>query len=266
MITFREYKKVDTLEEAWQLNQKRANRIVGGMLWLKMSSQSLATAIDLSGLGLDTIEETDREFRIGAMVTLRQLETHKKLNNYTGGAVAEAVRHIVGVQFRNMATVGGSVYGRYGFSDVLTVLLAMDSYVELYKGGTISLSEYAAQQTYDRDVLVRVIVKKPPAKYYYQSVRNTQTDFPVLTCAAAMTKQGLRLAVGGRPGRAIVLPMNAGLSEAPANREDAELFAAEVAKLVPTGSNLRGSAEYRTHLAQVLAFRAAVKLGGIETC
>ena len=29
MITFREYKKADTLEEAWQLNQKRANRIVG---------------------------------------------------------------------------------------------------------------------------------------------------------------------------------------------------------------------------------------------
>ena len=39
----------------------------------------------------------------------------------------EAVRHIVGVQFRNCATVGGSVYGRFGFSDVLTLLLALVS-------------------------------------------------------------------------------------------------------------------------------------------
>ena len=39
---------------------------------------------------------------------------------YTAGAVREAVRHIVGVQFRNCATVGGSIYGRFGFSDVLT--------------------------------------------------------------------------------------------------------------------------------------------------
>ena len=36
-----------------------------------------------------------------------------------------------------MATVGGSIWGRFGFSDVLTVFLAMDSYVELYKGGIV---------------------------------------------------------------------------------------------------------------------------------
>ena len=38
---------------------------------------------------------------------------------------------------RSMATVGGSIWGRFGFSDVLTVFLAMDSYVELYKGGIV---------------------------------------------------------------------------------------------------------------------------------
>lgn len=40
------------------------------------------TAIDLSGLGLDTIEETDVGFSIGAMVTLRQLETHPGLEAF----------------------------------------------------------------------------------------------------------------------------------------------------------------------------------------
>ena len=93
-----------------------------------------STAIDLCDLGLDTIEETDEEFSIGARVTLRELEQHVGLNTYTHDAVKNAVKDIVGVQFRNMATIGGSIWGRFGFSDVLTVFLAMDSYVELYKG------------------------------------------------------------------------------------------------------------------------------------
>ena len=78
MMTIREYKRAESLEEAWQLNQKKANRILGGMIWLKMETINVGTAIDLSGLGLDTIEETDVGFSIGAMVTLRQLETHRR--------------------------------------------------------------------------------------------------------------------------------------------------------------------------------------------
>ena len=94
MITIREYARPATLEEAWQLNQKRPNRVLGGMLWLKMEKISVGTAIDLSALGLDTIEETDTEFAIGAMATLRSLEPHAALNAATNGAMREAVRHI----------------------------------------------------------------------------------------------------------------------------------------------------------------------------
>ena len=32
MIKIKNYKKVENLEEAWELNQKRTNRIIGGML------------------------------------------------------------------------------------------------------------------------------------------------------------------------------------------------------------------------------------------
>ena len=156
MMTIREYKRAESLEEAWQLNQKKPNRILGGMIWLKMETINVGTAIDLSGLGLDAIEETEDSFSIGAMVTLRQLEQHPGLAAYTHGAMREAVRHIVGVQLRNLATVGGSIYSRFGFSDVLTMFLAMDCDVELYKGGILPLQEYA-QRPYDRDILVRLI-------------------------------------------------------------------------------------------------------------
>ena len=80
MFRAEDYVKVEDLDEAYELCQKRSSLIVGGMAWLKMSSVTKRVIIDLSGLGLDTIEETDQEFRIGCMCTLRQLETHPGLN------------------------------------------------------------------------------------------------------------------------------------------------------------------------------------------
>ena len=49
-MTKREYARPATLEEAWQLNQKKPNRVLGGMLWLKMEKINVGTAIDLSAL------------------------------------------------------------------------------------------------------------------------------------------------------------------------------------------------------------------------
>ena len=120
MLTIGNYVKVKTLEEAYELNQARNSRIMGGMMWMRLGNARVKTIIDMSDLGLNEIEETDHVFRIGAMCTLRQLEEHEGLRKFYGDGIAESLRHIVGVQFRNQATVGGSIYGRYGFSDVLT--------------------------------------------------------------------------------------------------------------------------------------------------
>lgn len=172
------------------------------------------------------------------------------LNEYSDHAIANAVKDIVGVQFRNMATVGGSIWGRFGFSDVLTVFLALDSYVELYKGGIIPLEQFAKMQA-DNDILVRLIVKKTPCKVVYSSVRNQRTDFPVLACAVARMNGEYRASIGARPARATLV-----------RNADAEGFAAYVADNAPTEGNMRGSAEYRTHLIKVLVDRSMQELGG----
>ena len=251
MITIQKYVRPQTLEEAWQLNQNKRNRILGGTLWLRLGKGSVGTAIDLCELGLNTIEETEEQFSIGAMATLRDLEMHDGLNAYSGNAVANAVKDIVGVQFRNMATVGGSIWGRFGFSDVLTVFLAMDSYVELYKGGIIPLEQFAAMKK-DNDILVRLIVRKAPCKLVYSSMRNQSTDFPVIACAVAHMNGEYRASIGARPARAILI-----------RNEKAEGFPAFVAENAPTEGNIRGSAAYRTHLIKVLVERSMNELGGI---
>ena len=261
MLTIQNYKKVESLEEAYELNQKKANRIVGGMMWMRMGDNRMNTAIDMSGLGLDKIEESDEEFKIGCMTTLRQLEVHESFNEYTDGCAKEALRHIVGVQFRNLATVGGSVFGRFGFSDVLTLLLVMDSYVELYKGGIVPLADFV-NMPYDRDILVRVIVKKTAAHYSYKSVRISKTDFPVLTCAAALTQEGVQAAVGARPAKAALVKDAEQLATLPMTAEKAQAFAEYAAGLLPTETNPRGSAAYRTHLIKVLTARCLTELGG----
>ena len=133
MFRAEDYVKVRDLEEAYELCQKRSSLVVGGMVWMKMTSLTKRVIVDLSGLGLDQIEENQEEFRIGCMCSLRQMEIHSGLNDYFNGIFKECTRHIVGVQMRNCATVGGSIYGRFGFSDILTCMLALDSYVELYK-------------------------------------------------------------------------------------------------------------------------------------
>lgn len=262
MITIQNYVRAQTLEEAYTLNQNRRNRIVGGMLWLKMGRGSVGTAIDLCELGLDSIEETADSFRIGATVTLRDLELHEGLNAYTNGAIRSAVRDIVGVQFRNMATVGGSVWGRFGFSDVLTVLMATDCYVELYKGGVMPLAQFAAQP-YDRDLLLHIIIKKTPGRFAYTAQRNQRTDLPVITCAVSQWGGKVRAVVGARPSKAMLVTDEEGLLADGITAPSAAAFADYVAAHAPTGSNLRGSAAYRTQLIRVLIARTLNEWGGV---
>ena len=267
MLKIKSYVKVKSVAEAYELNQKKTAIVLGGMVWLKMGNRNISTAIDLSGLGLDTIQEFDDEFVIGCMTPLRELEINESLNEYTHGAIQESLRHIVGVQFRNCATVGGSIWGRYGFSDVLTMFLALDTWVELYNGGTIPLAQFASMEK-DNDILVNIIVKKQPLNTVYLSQRNNSTDFPVITCAASLIDGEARTVIGARPGKAMIVEDEEGIlkdfaqMDAQQKKEAAASFAAYAVEHVPTDKNMRASKEYRSLLVKVLTRRAWEEIGG----
>lgn len=258
MFRAEDYVKVDSLAEAYELCQKRSSLVVGGMVWLKMTGVTKRTIVDLSGLGLDKIEETEDEFRIGCMCSLRRLETHQGLDQYFGGVFKECTRHIVGVQMRNCATVGGSIFSRFGFSDILTCMMALDTYVELYHGGIMPLAEFAKRPVRrdDKDILVRVIIKKDGRKAAYITQRNTKTDFPLIACCVSSWGNIWYVSVGARPSRAQVVKIKDDGYDSLAE------LAREAADSFTYGTNTRGSGEYRRQLAAVYIRRLMERLTG----
>ena len=134
--------KVKSLEEAYKLMKASPkNKIVGGGLWLKKGNAAVDTLIDLSLLGLDKIEDKGEWVSIGAMVSQRALEKSELVKEIGGGIINQATSEIMGPAFRELATVGGSVYGKYGFSDLITALLAVKTKLVFYPDAELSLEE-----------------------------------------------------------------------------------------------------------------------------
>ncbi|QDR82177.1 FAD binding domain-containing protein [Sporomusa termitida] len=263
MFTLLNIAQPDTQQEAYRLlTAKKSNVILGGCAWLRLGSQTIHTGVDLSKLGLNFIKEYDTYFEIGAMTSLRDIETSVALNRWFSGILAKSVQSIIGVQFRNVATVGASVFARYGFSDFLTALLALDTEIELYQGGRLTLAAFVDMPR-NKDLLVKVIIHKTSRTAAYLALRNSQSDFPVLTVAVSRLDGAWKIAVGARPTRAklaaqaAVLLAGAGRDVPPdCLRQAAELAAEEL----PFGANMRASAAYRRLLCQTLVQRGLTEV------
>jgi len=244
----------DTIAEAYEvLMEKRNNGILGGCAFLRLGSSRIGTGIELSKLNLDYIIEQDEYIEIGAMTTFRSLETSGVLQEYFNGVISQAVSHIIGVQFRNVVTVGASVYAKYGFSDLITALLALETEVELYKGGRMPLLQFL-EQAYEKDLLTRIFIKKSQRRAAYGNLRNSASDFPIVNVAVSCLDQVWRIVAGARPARAkIAVQASAALT---AGNHNVDEIAAIAVEELAFGTNARGTAQYRKAVCQVLITRA----------
>ncbi len=255
-MRFSSYVKPSSVEEAYELNQKRSNRVIAGNMWLRLQNISVGTAIDISGLGLDAIERVEisgedttvkkSEIRIGAMVSLREFETNEYINACAGNGVRDAFTSIVGVQFRNAATIGGSVVQKAGFSDVVNILAALRADVELYKAGRMPIMEYVGRKR-DRDILMYVYIPDCPIALTYFSKRNTKKSLPISAVSIAKDEFGERVCISARPAGTVCYTRN--------KDEDKAAFKERIMEQTSFGSNIFASAKYRRHLAKVFLER-----------
>lgn len=249
-----EYYRASSLEDAYQkLQASPKNTIVAGGLWMKKMGQSYDSLIDLSKLGLDKISETKDEVIVGSMVTQRDFEDSKIVSFLFAGAPVFAVREVMGVNFRNLATIGGSIMGRYPFSDVITGLLPYDVELEFYPAQKMSLEEYLNYKGKLNAILVAVHIKKGEGKGFFKKVKTTALDFPIVNIAVAKVNKEYRIVVGARPMvaarsyKAMEYLNNGGKDFAKA----AELAVEELSFM----DNKDASKEYRVDLAKVYVRR-----------
>jgi len=192
------YVKVDTLAQGFELLQKENSLIIGGGAWLKLTNKDIDSVIDISAVGLNEIIDKDDEIEIGAMVSLRQIETSEIISKQFNGILSNAVGKIMGIPIRNIATIGGSIMGKYSFSDVLTPLLVMDVSLIFYNYGEISLEEFMQIKKFQKDILTKIVIKKEQGKGYFHKLAKTSLDFAVINVAISKGDT-FKIAIGARP-------------------------------------------------------------------
>ena len=246
------YYKAKSLEDAYaKLQENPKNAIIAGGLWMKKTGLSYETLIDLSELGLDKISEKNGCIHVGAMVSLRDFENSPLINNLFSGATAFGVREVLGPAFRNSATIGGSIYGRYPFSDVIASLLPLDVKLVFYPKQEMSLEEYLNFKGKLNGILEEIIIKKEEGKGYFKKVKATALDFPMINFSIIKRNNKNYIAIGSRPLTAALAVKAMALADQGKFEEAADMAAQEFQYL--DSSNI--SKEYRQDLVRVYVRR-----------
>jgi len=257
LVTIEEYLVPETIEAAYKLlKENRRNTVLGGGTFLSLTSKKIKTAIDLSNLGLSYIRDEGHTIEIGAMTSLRDVEVSGLMQTYFSGILSSCVKNIVGVQYRNMATVGANVYLRNGFGDMITALLSLNAEVVLYNEGNILLNEFMHREN-DREILEKIIIPKADVKASYNSFRNSYSDLPILNVTVSKNCTEWKIVVGARPGTAeIALNSSKYLSESSLEEKDISHAARLAVEELKFSSDMRASEKYRKNICEVMVRRA----------
>jgi carbon-monoxide dehydrogenase medium subunit len=227
--------------------------------------------ISIAGLGLDSIVETPTEYVIGAMATH---DAVVRFPGFQGALIAlpQASAVVGGRQVRNIATVGGNIVNASPAADLVPVLLALDSTVEL-RGSAGSralpldrfLVERGRTERQPDEILTAVRFDKPPAASatsFLKAGRRKAMEISVICVAAFLSRSArgdgydaARITIGAAASRTMRVPE----AEACALSGGCKAFA-EAARLAAEQatpiSDVRSSARYRKLLVAALVERA----------
>jgi len=224
--------------------------------------------VDLSGLDLRFSRMEEDGLVLGAMTTLDEMLRLPDLLLAGGGVLGKAVERTGPPSLLARATVGGSLARPDLAPELVTALMALDARVlvarltnEQLIHDDMDVDAFLSRQKPGALVeAMRVPVR--PVLVGYERVARTPRDLPVVAVVAAMERDGqfahrVRIAACGLAPVPIRLTAAEDVLEgaAPVAALVEKAAEAAAAAVAPSG-DLRGSAEYRQHLAGVLTRRA----------
>ncbi|WP_334103026.1 FAD binding domain-containing protein [Mesotoga prima] len=267
-----EYFRPKTVEEAYELMQNDRDHSIflsGGTIVALMESSRIEKIIDLKSLRLDTISVTEGEIVVGATTTIESFRKDPVIRKEFDDFFYNAFSLVGSWQIRNMATIGGSVAPKLGWSDVSTCLLTTGSSLMIYGVDgyqRMLVSDYFALPTGEKPLITHVMLKRDGWVSAFEKFSKTTFDIATVNVGLSIIPErnrikGARVVCGSRP-------------QYPARFESVEVAMVdlEINDVMPAivrslvyesfsgGSNMTASFEYRKHLASVLAQRAAEKV------
>ncbi len=251
------------LQEAYDLlNESNKNQIIAGGAWLKLITKSADTFIGLDKLGLNQIKAGEDRIEIGAMVSLRELQICPDITKLYDGILSDAIGKIMGMNIRNQATIGGSVMGKFAFSDIITPLLAMETKLEFYKAGTVRLEDFLDNNKMGPDILTKIVIKKQKAKGFFKKVARTPLDFAIVNIAVTNHEGKFKIVVGSRPKLASMASTAMEYINSKKNLDDEVLMetAEKAISELDFSDNNRATKEYRKEVAKVYIKRGLKKV------
>ena len=271
LYNLREYHRPNDLDEAIRLVQRKEIKTIalaGGIGVVGEGGPDIEAVVDLSNLGLDFIEYENNTLLLGAMVRIEALV--EELGYVASGLLAETARRVAGANVRNVATLGGLLASGNIHSPLSVALAAMKARVKLYgQAGEMSfwtdLASDVCLRGLDGQLITAVTIRMPDGVIGagYQQVARTPADQPIV-CAASVayhTADGTietSTGIGGLLCNRLISITHT-FEDNDHSLVDETLFGqitpdrtSETAYL----SDFLGSAEYRRHIAPILAQRA----------
>ncbi|RUA01788.1 MAG: xanthine dehydrogenase family protein subunit M [Candidatus Poseidoniales archaeon] len=278
MIDF-EYHAPTSLDQVFDLLDKYGDdsRVMAGgtalVIQMKQRLSQPGHVIGMRRVGsLNAIESTPEGLRIGALCTQRQIENSELVGKELP-LVADTFRKVATPRIRNMATIGGGLVNGDPNQDPPPSLIALGASAVMTSksGDRVVLLEEFFIDYYETDVqpgeiLTSVMVPHAPAgsgSVYLKFLPRTADDYGTVNVAAVVSKEqdgtckDVRIVLGA----AGVTPIRAkdaedALRGKPLTDENIRAAAALVKDAVDPLEDFRGSAEYKTDMAEVFARRA----------
>ncbi len=274
-----EYFKPRSFEEAIKLLNEHKGKIrplAGGtdlIVSMKEKGLKVQNILDLKGIeGYDFIREANGSIEIGALTTIRSIETSQIIRQRCP-FLSEAAGVLGSVQVRNMATIGGNVCNASPSAEMAPPLMALEAQLEIIgdKGTRrVPLEGFftgPGQSVLMENELVTMLVIPllPPnsaGAYIKHSPRKAMDIAVVSVCCAITFDFDKRRCIDSRVvlGAVAPTPLRARRVESVLNNKEITEMEIEEAMGVAACearpiTDIRASAQYRTEMIKVFVGR-----------